>query len=598
MAGRRASRTAVVVAELTGIAILLLAIGGPARAARPEFGGGSATLRSSESAIRFGSRVTLEGSLADRGPCMASRTVILEGRRESEIVWAHVAQKQADGGGAYAFTLAPEHTRTYRVTFPEEVRGGETCAQTVSPEARITVAVRVEVTVPRSRIPAGRCAAVRVGVGPPKPSSRVQIEVGRNGDWRRIEAAALDESSETRIEWCSGWESIGRTRLRARWPAQDPRNAAGISRTLVLHVSKAAWMRQIDRAASGRSIGISVREAGSFLYRRADERARIPASNQKLVQSMAMLDALGPEYRIETIAAATAIVGGVVEGTLWILGRGDPRGDASTMTRLARALAAAGIQSVTGDVKGSTGYFGRDWFAPGWKSDYPGHEVMLPTALTFDENRTSSPERAAAVALVRSLRAEGISVGGAAGTGAAPADLDPIASVSSRSLEALLRFQNLTSSNFYAEVLGKRLGVEHAGAPGTIAKGAAAAKGWAGGHGVSLTAYDSSGLSSRNAVAPAGLARLLGIAEEAVWGDAFSETLPHAGQGTLEGRLAGVAVRAKTGTLSGVSSLSGYVWLDDRDVWAEFAILSSGMDKAEAADLEDRIVRILAERVG
>jgi D-alanyl-D-alanine carboxypeptidase len=64
----------------------------------------------------------------------------------------------------------------------------------------------------------------------------------------------------------------------------------------------------------------------------------------------------------------------------------------------------------------------------------------------------------------------------------------------------------------------------------------------------------------------------------------------------LEDRLGGVRVRAKTGTLIGVSALSGYVWLERRATWAEFSILSTGMSKSAAVRIEDAVVRILSDR--
>ncbi len=79
-----------------------------------------------------------------------------------------------------------------------------------------------------------------------------------------------------------------------------------------------------------------------------------------------------------------------------------------------------------------------------------------------------------------------------------------------------------------------------------------------------------------------------------MWGKTLLQTLPVPGQGTLKDRLGGVRVRAKTGTLGGVSALSGWVRLEKSGSWAEFSILSSGMPKSQAAAIEDRIVRILA----
>jgi D-alanyl-D-alanine carboxypeptidase/D-alanyl-D-alanine-endopeptidase (penicillin-binding protein 4) len=152
------------------------------------------------------------------------------------------------------------------------------------------------------------------------------------------------------------------------------------------------------------------------------------------------------------------------------------------------------------------------------------------------------------------------------------------------------------SSNFYAEVLGKGLGVAGGGVPGTISKGAATTAGWARAHGVPMTAYDASGLSYWNRLTASGFARLLGQAEEQPWGLDLRLSLPAPGQGTLRNRLEGVLVRAKTGTLTRISALSGWVWLEHRQAWGEFSILSSGISISSAKAIEDRVVRILSER--
>jgi D-alanyl-D-alanine carboxypeptidase len=72
------------------------------------------------------------------------------------------------------------------------------------------------------------------------------------------------------------------------------------------------------------------------------------------------------------------------------------------------------------------------------------------------------------------------------------------------------------------------------------------------------------------------------------------------GDGTLEGRLIGIPVRAKTGTLfeTPVSSLSGYV-TDATGARVAFSVISRGLDKGTAIAIEDAIVRALAGgRVG
>jgi serine-type D-Ala-D-Ala carboxypeptidase/endopeptidase (penicillin-binding protein 4) len=375
----------------------------------------------------------------------------------------------------------------------------------------------------------------------------------------------------------------------------------------------AAWKKRISSIARGRSVGIALRLGETSLYEHSARGTRVPASNQKLLLSMALFDLLDPNLRISTKAVARRTDGSVVAGHLYVLGAGDPTisgggrfGSSlpirpTRLKRLARHIKQAGIRRIEGSVIGSTNYFTHDWFAPGWKPEFPSQFIAIPTALTFDGNshrgiHISDPERRAAVSLTRKLEAIGVAVNGSPSAGVPPSDTTQIARVQSEPLRVLARFMNRTSSNFFAEVLGKRLGAEHTGRPGTIAKGAEAIRSWVRSRGVGMVAKDSSGLSYSNRISPRGISKLLGLVEAEKWWHRLRSSLPTGGEGTLQDRLGGVRVRAKTGTLEGYSALSGWVWLKRRDEWAAFSILSAGMPKYRAAAMEDRIVRTIAER--
>lgn len=371
------------------------------------------------------------------------------------------------------------------------------------------------------------------------------------------------------------------------------------------------WSTKVDKLLRDRHIGVALLGAGVPLYTSKARVHRIPASNEKLLLSMALLDRLGPGARISTSAWSQPPRAGVVRGDLWIAGEGDPSmtgggpyGDVlgfrpTRLGRLAKRISEAGVKRISGRVMGGTGPFDRTWYAPGWRPEFPQLQVGLPTGLTLEGNvargrYTSHPERLAAGRLTRQLKRLGVEVGGAPGAGTRPGGLAPLARLSSVPLEMLLRWMNRQSSNFFAEVLGKRLGLEAAGAPGTIAKGAAAIRQMAADHDVDMVAHDSSGLSYRNRISPWGLARLLGWAKRQSWGPRLRYLLAAPGEGTLKGRLKDVRVRAKTGTLEDVSALSGWVWLRRPQLWGEFSILSRGTTKAKAIALEDRIVEILS----
>jgi D-alanyl-D-alanine carboxypeptidase/D-alanyl-D-alanine-endopeptidase (penicillin-binding protein 4) len=354
-------------------------------------------------------------------------------------------------------------------------------------------------------------------------------------------------------------------------------------------------------------MSVAIGYDGTFWYRYQATAPRIPASNEKLLLSMALFDRLGPDTTIPTFAKATAApdADGVVDGTLWILGRGDPEVDRTTTAALAKQIRAAGVTKIRGRVRGSTSYFGRDWWAKGWKRHFTADEVPFPTALTFlgnvgpDGGHIRDPERRAAASLTSQLRKRGIAVAGRPGMGDPRASLVPIAGVDSPPLRGIVRRMDVKSLNFHAEVLGKLLGAEARGSPGTIAKGAAALEAFEARRGVGdFEHHDGSGLSYANRVRAQGIVRLLWAADADPWGSALHRALPRGGQGTLRDRLHHVRVRAKTGTLDGISALSGWVWLEHRDDWGTFSIVSRGMAKATAVKIEDAIVGTVSAHAG
>jgi D-alanyl-D-alanine carboxypeptidase len=363
------------------------------------------------------------------------------------------------------------------------------------------------------------------------------------------------------------------------------------------------WKQDIDRAIGRRNMSVAIGFGGRWLYRRDAWIQRTPASNEKLLLSMALLQRASLASRIRThVFAKGRTRNGVLRGHLWIVGHGDPRVGKSTMAALARAVDQAGIRKVLGRVMGATTGFQRDWWAPGWRDYFPRDYIALPTALTFEGNRDtrgvhiSDPERRAARNLSDRLRARGVRVVMDPGAGPPPRGLRHITTLSSDPFQVLLRLMNRRSRNFYAEVLGKWLGRLVLGGAGSIAKGARAIELFARARGVSVVAHDSSGLSYGNRIRPHDLVRLLWFAETRPWVEELRVGLPTGGQGTLEGRLVGVRMRAKTGTLIDISTLSGWVWLTRENAWGEFSIMSRGMSKSDAVAIEDRIVRIVTSR--
>jgi D-alanyl-D-alanine carboxypeptidase/D-alanyl-D-alanine-endopeptidase (penicillin-binding protein 4) len=108
-------------------------------------------------------------------------------------------------------------------------------------------------------------------------------------------------------------------------------------------------------------------------------------------------------------------------------------------------------------------------------------------------------------------------------------------------------------------------------------------------------------------IAPDQLAALLGAARSRPWYDLWHEALPIAGEadrlvgGTLRSRMRGTAaegdVYAKTGSLTGVSGLSGYVTNEAGEEWV-FSMVTNNSVGVNVKGLEDAVVVRLAEEGG
>jgi D-alanyl-D-alanine carboxypeptidase/D-alanyl-D-alanine-endopeptidase (penicillin-binding protein 4) len=359
------------------------------------------------------------------------------------------------------------------------------------------------------------------------------------------------------------------------------------------------WMQDIRSAIGNRPVSVAIGKDGDLWFRHLDWVGRPPASNEKLLLSMALYDRYASWKRIpiKVETGSRPDAHGVIHGNLWIVGHGDPEIDNGRIGALARAVVQAGVHAIRGSVLGDTGPFRRDWWAKGWKTYFPADYVPLPTALTYRENTDAhgvhvrDPERRAAKRLTAQLEKRGVTVRGDPGMERAPAGLVPIATRWSAPLRTIIRHMDVPSRNFWAEVLGKRLGFDEFG-HGTIAAAARAIDRFTDRHGQDFTLYDSSGLSYANRATTKGILQLLWDAGDEPWGTTLRGSLATSGQGTLKDRLAGIPIRAKTGTLDDASALSGWVRLETGR-WVEFSILSNGFSEWTAKTIEDRIVRIV-----
>ena len=319
---------------------------------------------------------------------------------------------------------------------------------------------------------------------------------------------------------------------------------------------------------------------GRTIYGNRADRAVAPASVQKLIVAATALDALGPQYRYHTLFAGRDAIGsdGVLDGGLWLIGSGDPSLQSDDLRNGVGVLARSGLRRIDGRVIVDDKALGGPAINPHWGSDDSGQDYAAPTsAISVDGDTVESSQdiggveqkvwtpmqdvpRYVAYSVNAMLAARRIAASLPPALGAAPLESVVLWDHRSAPLGALESHMLFVSDNHYAEQLLRTVGAEEVQTPDDVG-GIAAERQFLDRHGVpapGLRLFDGSGLSADNRVAAVTFARLLADQEPSLY-----MLLPRGGrEGTLEdyGFTSALGrVRAKSGHLSNVSALAGYV---------------------------------------
>ncbi|WP_462413264.1 D-alanyl-D-alanine carboxypeptidase/D-alanyl-D-alanine endopeptidase [Neobacillus sp. Marseille-QA0830] len=175
------------------------------------------------------------------------------------------------------------------------------------------------------------------------------------------------------------------------------------------------------------------------------------------------------------------------------------------------------------------------------------------------------------------------------------------ATTQSAKLDDILTKMLKESNNFYAEMLTKQLGAKENGT-GSITAGAQVIKQHLVddlGLDADYIQKDGSGLTRLDHISPHAFTLILKGIYDSPERDRFIPFLPIAGvDGTLKSRMKGTAadgnVKAKTGSMSGVNTLAGYVTTKDGQTFA-FSIMCNGIYKSSfATNIQNQISIALA----
>ena len=128
---------------------------------------------------------------------------------------------------------------------------------------------------------------------------------------------------------------------------------------------------------------------GAVWYERNPDLMFMPASNLKLLTSSAVLNALGPDWRFETVLVRTGSIDqdGTLHGSLYLKGSGDPLLSAADLDTMVEQVRGAGIRKVQGKLIGDDNRFDHKRYGRGWPWDnMPSYYSAPLSGLNLNEN--------------------------------------------------------------------------------------------------------------------------------------------------------------------------------------------------------------------
>ncbi len=331
------------------------------------------------------------------------------------------------------------------------------------------------------------------------------------------------------------------------------------------------------------------------LYEKNHSEPMVPASNTKLFTTATALSLMGGNFPISTkiMAVQNKIKNGVINDNLYIKGYGNSLFTEKDLDAMVVDLKKQGIRKISGNVVGDYYYFDEMYTRADWINEEAANLKLPPvSALLIDRNRIldhkririrkrrrarykeityykniNDPPLYIAKLLREKFIKSGIAVNGPAIKGETPQNAVCLAE-SRILLKDLIQIVNKRSDNFLAECLFKTIGAVFSGKQGNSFYSTQAILKFLKDNGIyteGTSIVDGSGISRYDQVTVGAIVGLL----EKMYFDLknfqnFYNSLSIAGvDGTLRHRMQRSSAendfRGKTGTLNGVSSLSGYL---------------------------------------
>jgi serine-type D-Ala-D-Ala carboxypeptidase/endopeptidase (penicillin-binding protein 4) len=361
------------------------------------------------------------------------------------------------------------------------------------------------------------------------------------------------------------------------------------------------------------SSGAFVMDAATnrVLFARKAGRPRILASNSKIFTTSTALGRFGPAGHLLTTALSSDPITDNVSQGLYLRGGGDPTLTTAGITKLADRVRAAGVTTVQGPLRYDASFLDGQTGVP--EHGITSESVGRLSGLQIDNGSPGDPAKTAAQRFRDALRKDGVSIGNSVVPATTPPGAIEVTDFASPTMASIVQDTNVPSNNYLAEMLLKDVGGAF-GDSGSTAGGIVVVERFAAQQGARFAGENGSGLTRRNKASPKSVVKLLDSmievdektppsaqADQREQRDAWVSSLAVAGRtGTVAHRMRGTAARGrchvKTGTLNGVSALSGYCFQgpEDADHAVIFSLLMNRTDVNRAHLVQDRMAALIA----
>ena len=349
-----------------------------------------------------------------------------------------------------------------------------------------------------------------------------------------------------------------------------------------------------SRQFQSTQIGLQVYDltADSVIYQYNERQQMRPASTMKMINAVTSLDKLGGSYQFKTRLSCTGTIdGGTLNGSVYCKGGMDPAFGADDLNTFVAYMKEMGIDTIRGNVYADTSMKDTDKWGEGWCWD-DDNPSLSPLLVDRKDNFLSR--------FVSQLRRANIVLTGDTLRGITPQNARTLYTCS-HTIEQILDRMMKKSDNLYAESMFYQLAAAD-GRKATAKLGREQVNRLIQKMGLRTGNYyiaDGSGLSLYNYVSAELEVAFLRYAYQNSRIYAYLlPSLPIAGvDGTLSGRMrkthAYNNVKAKTGTVTGVSSLTGYLTAANGHLIC-FSIINQGQRKASTVrPYQDRICEAL-----